>query len=89
MINSSTGRALDLDINIHGAPNFRAPRRGNLNVYGVAQPRTQGLRGILSLLRCRPGIPNPHHVVWFCTREEPVGMTFYALSVCLYLTLGL
>ncbi|OBZ72108.1 Paladin [Grifola frondosa] len=67
-----SGRALDLDINIHGAPNFRAPRQGNFNVFGVAQPRTQGLRGILSVLRCRPNIPNPTHVVWFCTREEPI-----------------
>jgi len=68
-----SGRALDLELNVHGAPNFRSPKQGNLNVFGVAQPRTQGLRGILSALRCRPGIPNPTHVVWFCTREEPVG----------------
>ncbi|KAI0635643.1 inositol hexakisphosphate-domain-containing protein [Trametes polyzona] len=67
-----SGRALDLDINVHGAPNFRAPRQGNLNVYGVAQPRTQGLRAILSVLRCRPNNPNSTHVVWFCTREEPI-----------------
>ncbi|KAI0784287.1 inositol hexakisphosphate-domain-containing protein [Abortiporus biennis] len=67
-----SGRALDLDINVHGAPNFRAPRQGNLNVFGVAQPRTQGLRGILSVLRCRPNVSNPTHVVWFCTREEPI-----------------
>lgn len=69
------GRALDLDINVHGAPNFRAPRHGDLNVFGVAQPRTQGLRAILSVLRCRPNTPNPSHVVWFSTREEPVGMS--------------
>lgn len=120
------GRALDLDINVHGAPNFRAPRpQGftslsspihafptasspsyshpptptstsnlnagaptNLNVYGCAQPRTQGLRAILSILRCRPrddtglssssrssssGRQDQGHVVWFCTREEPIG----------------
>ncbi|KAI6025906.1 inositol hexakisphosphate-domain-containing protein [Pisolithus orientalis] len=67
-----SGRALDIDLNVHGAPNFRAPRQGNLNVYGVAQPRTQGLRAILSVLRCRPGTPDPSHVVWFSTREEPV-----------------
>lgn len=67
-----SGRALDLDLNVHGAPNFRAPRNSNLNVFGVAQPRTQGLRGILSVLRCRPNITNPTHVVWFCTREEPI-----------------
>lgn len=67
------GRALDLDLNVHGAPNFRAPRVGDLNVFGVAQPRTQGLRAILSILRCRPNTPNPSHVVWFSTREEPIG----------------
>ncbi|KAI0091045.1 inositol hexakisphosphate-domain-containing protein [Irpex rosettiformis] len=67
-----SGRALDLELNVHGAPNFRTPREGHLNVFGVAQPRTQGLRGILSVLRCRPNTPNPTHVVWFCTREEPI-----------------
>ncbi|KIP04476.1 hypothetical protein PHLGIDRAFT_75887 [Phlebiopsis gigantea 11061_1 CR5-6] len=67
-----SGEALDLELNVHGAPNFRAPREGNLNVFGVAQPRTQGLRGILSVLRCRPQTPNPTHVIWFSTREEPV-----------------
>ncbi|KAJ7592850.1 inositol hexakisphosphate-domain-containing protein [Mycena floridula] len=67
-----SGRALDLDLNVHGAPNFRSPRVGDLNVFGVAQPRTQGLRAILSVLRCRPNTPNPSHVVWFSTREEPV-----------------
>ncbi|KAJ7193929.1 inositol hexakisphosphate-domain-containing protein [Mycena pura] len=67
-----SGRALDLDLNVHGAPNFRAPRVANLNVFGVAQPRTQGLRAILSVLQCRPGAPNPSHVVWFSTREEPI-----------------
>ncbi|KAJ7063606.1 inositol hexakisphosphate-domain-containing protein [Mycena amicta] len=67
-----SGRALDLALNVHGAPNFRAPRVGNLNVFGVAQPRTQGLRAILAVLRCRPGTPDPSHVVWFSTREEPI-----------------
>ena len=76
----SIGRALDLDLNVHGAPNFRAPRNVNLNVFGVAQPRTQGLRGILSVLRCRPNIPNPTHVVWFCTREEPIGVSAINLT---------
>jgi len=72
-----SGRALDLELNIHGAPNFRAPRQGNLNVYGVAQPRTQGLRAILSILRCRPNAPSPTRVVWFCTREEPIAIVSY------------
>ncbi|KAL0953289.1 hypothetical protein HGRIS_004538 [Hohenbuehelia grisea] len=67
-----SGRALDLDLNVHGAPNFRAPRLGGLNVFGAAQPRTQGLRAILSALRCRPDSKSPTHVVWFSTREEPI-----------------
>ncbi|KAG6837385.1 hypothetical protein H0H93_010544 [Arthromyces matolae] len=67
-----SGRALDLDLNVHGAPNFRAPRIGDFNVFGAAQPRTQGLRAILSILRCQPGIVNQSHVVWFSTREEPI-----------------
>lgn len=62
-----------MDLNVHGAPNFRAPRIGDFNVFGAAQPRTQGLRAILSILRCRPGTLNPSHVVWFSTREEPIG----------------
>ncbi|KAH8826577.1 inositol hexakisphosphate-domain-containing protein [Flagelloscypha sp. PMI_526] len=68
-----SGRALDIDLNLHGAPNFRAPRGvGSLNVYGVAQPRTQGLRAILSVLKARPGLEHPSLVVWVSTREEPV-----------------
>ncbi|KAJ4477327.1 inositol hexakisphosphate-domain-containing protein [Lentinula aciculospora] len=67
-----SGRARELEMNLHGAPNFRAPRQGDLNVFGVAQPRTQGLRAILSVLRCRPNIHDPSHVVWFSTREEPI-----------------
>jgi hypothetical protein len=69
-----TGRALDLDLNIHGAPNFRAPRIGSLNVFGAAQPRSQGLRAILSILRARPTETSPSHVIWFSTREEPIGI---------------
>lgn len=72
MLTRCQGRALDLDLNVHGAPNFRAPRIGGLNVFGAAQPRTQGLRAILSILGCRPNTPNPSHVVWFSTREEPI-----------------
>lgn len=30
-----TGRAMDLDLNIQGAPNFRAPNEESLNVFGV------------------------------------------------------
>ncbi|KAG9104343.1 hypothetical protein FRC06_003389 [Ceratobasidium sp. 370] len=51
-----TGRALDLDINLQGAPNFRAPRgaAAAVNVYGAAQPRVGGLRAILAILNCSP-----------------------------------
>lgn len=49
-----TGRALDLDLHLEGAPNWRAPKEEGLNVYGVAQPTLPGLRGILSVLGCRP-----------------------------------
>ena len=69
------GRALDLDLNIHGAPNFRAPRVGSLNVFGAAQPRSQGLRAILSILRARSTDNSPSHVIWISTREEPIGNT--------------
>lgn len=71
------GRALDLDLNVHGAPNFRSSRQEGLNVFGAAQPRTQGLRAILSILRARPNTPNPSHVVWFSTREEPIGICLF------------
>jgi len=69
------GRALDLDLNVHGAPNFRAPRVGSLNVFGAAQPRSQGLRAILSILRARSSDNSPSHVIWISTREEPIGNT--------------
>lgn len=73
------GRALDLELTVHGSPNFRAPKVGDFNVFGVAQPRTQGLRAILSILRCRPNTPDPYNCVWFCTREEPIGGTYIIL----------
>ncbi len=81
-----TGRALDLDLNIHGAPNFRAPRVGSLNVFGAAQPRSQGLRAILSILRARPTETSPSHVIWISTREEPIGNTVSALESQTFLT---
>ncbi|ORY34932.1 inositol hexakisphosphate-domain-containing protein [Naematelia encephala] len=52
------GRALDLDLTIQGAPNFRAPDEEGLNVYGVAQPTLPGLKSILTILRCQPHIPS-------------------------------
>jgi hypothetical protein len=68
-----SGRALQLDINLQGAPNFRAPRQGDLNIFGVAQPRLQGLKAILSVLSCRPDIDSVSQCIWFSTREEPIG----------------
>lgn len=49
-----SGTALDLDFHLKGAPNWRAPKEESLNVFGVAQPTLPGLRGILSVLGCRP-----------------------------------
>lgn len=68
-----SGRALQLDITLQGAPNFRAPKQGNLNVFGAAQPRLQGLKAILSVLGCRPDCSDPSRCIWFSTREEPIG----------------
>ncbi|KAL7424934.1 hypothetical protein Q5752_000621 [Cryptotrichosporon argae] len=51
-----SGRALDLDLNIQGAPNFRAPDEEGLNVFGVAQPTVPGLKSILAILGCQPGL---------------------------------
>lgn len=56
LLKVGTGRALDLDFHLEGAPNWRAPREESLNVYGVAQPTLPGLKGILSVLGCRPPI---------------------------------
>ncbi|KAF9510295.1 hypothetical protein BS47DRAFT_1373349 [Hydnum rufescens UP504] len=70
-----TGRALDLDIALMGAPNFRSPRHGSLNVFGVAQPRINGIKAVLSVLgssSARPDSPPRSHCVFFSTREEPV-----------------
>jgi len=75
------GRALDLDLNVHGAPNFRAPRVGSLNVFGAAQPRSQGLRAILSILKARSTDNSPSHVIWISTREEPIGNTTVCSSL--------
>ncbi|WVQ75186.1 hypothetical protein IAR50_004796 [Cryptococcus sp. DSM 104548] len=49
-----TGRAMDLELNIQGAPNFRAPEDESLNVFGVAQPTTAGLKSILTMLGAQP-----------------------------------
>ena len=85
-----TGRALDLDISLTGAPNFRSPRQkpnssaAQLNVFGVAQPRINGLKAVLSILGCAPGSSpldmvnaaptklKQSRCIFFSTREEPV-----------------
>lgn len=79
ILTASAGRALDLAINLGGAPNFRG---GTLNVYGVAQPRISGLKAILSVLNCHPG--SATHCEWFNTREEPVGVYPRKLHLCTY-----
>ncbi|WVN86977.1 uncharacterized protein L203_102152 [Cryptococcus depauperatus CBS 7841] len=55
-----TGRATDLEVNIQGAPNFRAPDEEGLNVFGVAQPTSAGIKAILTLLDCQPYHPHKH-----------------------------
>lgn len=75
------GRALDLELDLQSAPNFRMSRVDSLNVFGVAQPRLQGLQAILAVLRCDPGGSPFSQCIWFCTREEPIS-TFHILSTC-------
>nr|XP_018260510.1 uncharacterized protein I303_07432 [Kwoniella dejecticola CBS 10117]OBR82668.1 hypothetical protein I303_07432 [Kwoniella dejecticola CBS 10117] len=53
-----TGRAMDLELTIQGAPNFRAPEEESLSVFGVAQPTSTGLKSILTLLACQPYRPS-------------------------------
>ena len=48
-------------------------------MFGAAQPRAQGLRAILSILRAHPTETSPSHVIWFSTREEPIGIHLSAL----------
>ncbi|KAL9935714.1 hypothetical protein V8E36_005291 [Tilletia maclaganii] len=50
---TSDGTVAGLDVNLHGAHNFRAAA-GGLGVYGTAQPTIGGLKSILALLGCRP-----------------------------------
>ncbi|KAG9015211.1 hypothetical protein FRB94_004330 [Tulasnella sp. JGI-2019a] len=66
-----SGRALELDISLQGAPNFRQ-NKSAMNVYGVAQPRLAGLRAVLSLLRCSPGAGSHLRCHFISTREEPI-----------------
>ncbi|KAK4685163.1 hypothetical protein P7C73_g4998, partial [Tremellales sp. Uapishka_1] len=68
-----SGRALDLDLNIQGAPNFRAPTEEGLNVFGVAQPTLPGLKSILTILGCQPEMPSP-------LRRSSIGKPGYPLE---------
>lgn len=68
----STGRALDLDLYLLGAPNFRSGP-GNLGVYGSAQPSAIGLRTVLAALGSTVTKDEEGKTVaWICTREEPL-----------------
>ncbi|KAL7413408.1 inositol hexakisphosphate-domain-containing protein [Mrakia frigida] len=71
-----TGRALDLEINISGAPNFRGlkDKGKELGVFGSAQPTVPGLKTILSLLLSSPSSPEAsrQRTVSISTREEPI-----------------
>lgn len=51
---------MHLDLEITGAPNFRAPDEEGLNVYGVAQPTVPGLKSILTILGCQPSSVPTH-----------------------------
>ncbi|KAG8890787.1 hypothetical protein FRB98_004832 [Tulasnella sp. 332] len=66
-----SGRALEIDISLQGAPNFRQ-NRSAMNVYGVAQPRLAGLKAILSLLQCGPIAASQFQCHFISTREEPI-----------------
>ncbi|SCV73360.1 BQ2448_7286 [Microbotryum intermedium] len=71
-------------IHLTGADNFRGV--DDWGVYGLAQPTETGLRTVLSMLRAQDTLVVPisssgaahsikrkgRHVVWFCTREEPI-----------------
>lgn len=50
-------------------------------MFGAAQPRSQGLRAILSILRARSTENSPSHVIWISTREEPIGNTIVCSSL--------
>lgn len=73
------------ELKLFGAPNFRST---NLNIYGAAQPSSDGLTTILRVLGCAPcdhsdsdfltvedlNINNSarKRTIWFSTREEPI-----------------
>ncbi|KAI8060490.1 inositol hexakisphosphate-domain-containing protein [Gongronella butleri] len=65
----SSGTNTNLDLHLHGAPNFR---QAELDVYGVAQPTVIGLSSILSMLHCHPKQAPQVPCTWFSTREEPL-----------------
>ncbi|OCF37043.1 hypothetical protein I316_00947 [Kwoniella heveanensis BCC8398] len=71
-----TGRAMDLELTVQGAPNFRAPDEESLNVFGVAQPTSAGLKSILTLLGCQPyrlsRKPNPRRASVPASSATPV-----------------
>lgn len=80
------GRALELDISLQGAPNFRQ-NKSAMNVYGVAQPRLAGLKAILSMLQCGPSATSQSRCHWVSTREEPIGPPLFLGDV--FLVMGL
>lgn len=54
---------------ITGAPNFR--KADDDNIYGVAQPTIEGIKGVLDKVGKGPGSSGPP-AVWTNLREEPV-----------------
>lgn len=65
------GGQKDLEVLVHGAPNFRgAP---SCPVYGVGQPTLSGIRTVLNMLRGHKNRgTSPHRIYWINLREEPV-----------------
>jgi Inositol hexakisphosphate len=69
-----------------GAPNFRSPRHGSLNVFGVAQPRINGIKAVLSVLGCKPpaltavNTPPPINQLNFTVNGRPPTTSYPASS---------
>lgn len=52
-----------------GAPLFRATQ---LQIYGVSQPKLEGLRTILSILSCYHRAESPQNACWISTNDEVI-----------------
>ena len=59
--------AQELELSLQGAPLFRATQ---LQIYGTAQPKLEGLRTILSILACYDKAEKPQNACWISTNDE-------------------